>query len=83
VPEFACLPAPPDVRSLITSPTICTTTCTSDAECTSNPLILNLGFCQDRLCRLTGAPGEPCERDGQCAHGLCVLDGSGGGTCAP
>jgi hypothetical protein len=79
---FECLTVSPDPRTLITSPTICTLTCTSDADC-QVPIVGDVGFCDDAegLCRLAGPPGAPCDRDAQCRAGTCPLDTSGNGQC--
>lgn len=81
IAEFSCLAASPDERTVITSPTICTTACESDDDCRNNPLIQVQGFCKEGLCRLSGTVGAPCERDAQCRAGVCLLDGSGNGQC--
>jgi hypothetical protein len=86
--DLGCLDVAPDPRrSVVSSPKVCTKPCTTDADCTSDPLIRNNGFCLvpdgqvDGVCRLTGAPGAPCERDGHCANGLCLSGGGGAGQC--
>jgi hypothetical protein len=80
--EFTCQTVSPDERTLITSPNICTTTCTQDSDCSQNPLIRTGGFCKEGLCRMTGLRGAPCDRDAQCDHGSCAIDFSGNGQCA-
>ena len=70
-----CIPVAPDPRTVIDSPTICTLSCTSDADC-EGPTTRS-GFCEAGVCRLMGQPGVPCDRDSQCFSGLC----GGSGTC--
>jgi hypothetical protein len=83
LPEFTCTAVSPDERTILTSPTICTTTCATDDDCHHNPLIRdNGGFCKEGVCRMPGQKGDPCDRDAQCVHSVCALDNSGGGQCA-
>jgi hypothetical protein len=80
--EFTCLTVSPDPRTVIDSPSICTTSCGTDDDCQSNPLIRSGGFCEDGLCRLTGVSGASCDRDTQCQNGLCLTGStSGSGQC--
>jgi hypothetical protein len=74
-----CRSVSPDPRTRITSPNVCTMACTSDLDCSSHPLIGSFGFCKEGWCRLTGQGGDPCERDSQCVHGVCI---PGSGQCA-
>ncbi len=76
---FVCRSVSPDPRTRITSPNVCTMACTSDLDCSSHPLIGSFGFCKEGWCRLTGQGGDPCERDSQCVHGVCI---PGSGQCA-
>jgi hypothetical protein len=81
-PGLSCLPAPPDPRSKITSATICTVACEADVDCDMKVVGDDPTFCGDGVCRLTGAEGEPCDRDHQCAGMHCFID-AGVGTCGP
>ena len=79
-PNSRALPAGARRRSLITSPMICTTTCTSDLDCTSDPLIANLGFCQDGAVPLTGARASRASATASAATACAQVDASGGRT---
>jgi hypothetical protein len=83
ISEFSCLPASrDDQHTRITSPNICTITCQSNADCRSHPLIGSMGYCREKICRLAGDLGDPCEDNEQCrATRQCVFDGAGKGTC--
>jgi hypothetical protein len=76
-PFFQCLPVAPDPRTVIDSPSICTTTCMSDDDCRSMPAIRTNAFCEDGLCRLGGQAGVPCDRPTECFSQNCVM-----GTCS-
>jgi hypothetical protein len=80
--EFTCLTVSPDPRTVIDDPSICTMTCTTDDDCRSNPLIRLGGFCEDGVCRTNGPAGVPCDRDGECENGLCLIVSSGSGQCS-
>jgi hypothetical protein len=82
--ELSCLPASrDDQHTRITDPTICTTTCATDADCRNHPLIKLNGFCKEGICRLGGNLGDPCEYDEQCRVGRqCVFDAAGQGICS-
>jgi hypothetical protein len=81
--ELSCLDVPPDPRSVIDSPSICTITCVTDADCQNSPLIRDGGFCEGGLCRIAGHSGVPCDRDAQCGSGVCLSGStSGSGQCS-
>jgi hypothetical protein len=73
---FQCLSVSPDPRTIITSPSICTSSCATDDDCWSNPAIHpNGGFCEDGACRMPGQAGAPCDRGAQCFVGFCNASG--------
>jgi hypothetical protein len=79
---FTCLAVAPDPRTIIDSPTICTTTCATDDDCRKNP-VSRSGFCQAGVCRMVGQVSNPCDRNAQCSSDLCVMDPNTGlGQCA-
>lgn len=78
---FECLPAAPEPQySIITSPSICTTTCATDDQCQSSPIIRS-GFCQEGICRMPGPTGAPCDRFAQCRSQTCLPDVGMGRLC--
>lgn len=79
--EFACTAVSPDPRTIIDSPTICTTDCLTDDDCQSNPLIRQGGFCEEGVCRLVGQAGDPCDRDAECISGVCAYAPVGLSQC--
>jgi len=78
--SLRCTAVTPDERTIIDSPSICTTTCTIDDDCIGHPLI-RWAFCKEGegVCRLAGQKGAPCNRPTQCASQWCDL---GTGQCA-
>jgi hypothetical protein len=69
---FQCLPVSPDPRTIIDSPSICTTTCATDDDCRSIPAVRTGGFCEAGVCRLGGHAGVTCDRDAECLSGHCL-----------
>jgi hypothetical protein len=79
--NLTCETVPTDERSLGQSTEICTASCGTDDDCTSNPWIGN-GYCvavpdpvpgTAGYCRLAGQPGTPCARDTQCIFENCEI----------
>jgi hypothetical protein len=79
--HLVCALVGPDVRSLTNyKPRICTTACTSDADCDADRLTLKGAFCQleTGFCRLSGRTGAACTQDTHCRSNRC---NAGTGTC--
>jgi hypothetical protein len=73
IANFKCLPAAPDPRAPSTAyaKSLCTITCTTDADCDANIWTKKTGFCQDGICRASGSDTKPCERNSQCDSDNC------------
>jgi hypothetical protein len=74
--SLQCLAVSPDPRTIIDSPTVCTTTCANDDDCRAN-IAVRGGFCEAGVCRLRGQAGVTCDRDTQCISLQCT-----GGLCS-
>jgi hypothetical protein len=75
---LSCETAGFDERSLHNySASICTTSCTTDADCDASRLTGRGGFCEIEagICRRRGHDNSPCERDAQCYSGHCSAAG--------
>jgi hypothetical protein len=75
---LTCVAAGFDERSLHNySPSICTTSCATDADCDANRLTGKGGFCEleSGICRRRGHTGLPCSRDAHCYSGRCGTEG--------
>jgi hypothetical protein len=60
---------------------VCTTPCTVDADCDTNPWTQKQGYCAGGFCQLGGGDGAHCERDAHCRTRRCQLPPAGTGTC--
>lgn len=79
--ELSCQAVSPDERTVVRSPTICTTPCTEDGDCANN-ILVGGGFCKEGFCRMAGETGVACDRDAECATHVCAFDPLGNGRCA-
>ena len=79
VKPLRCLPVTPDGREIVVSDHICSFECDQDSDCHAKNETGGTGYCAERVCRVQGLPGSPCERAEHCRSNQCDM----GGTCAP
>ncbi len=84
IPDLSCLPLPlaaptddgaGDAGAPATASTVCTFTCTTDADCKSAAHILTEGdynYCGGGVCQVVRQSGVVCTKDSECASKICM-----------